>query len=266
MGKIHLTQRLPHQDREIYAWNKASNRVRVHSRRRQFCHDRTDELHSLVSTDSGSFITSGYGMGYPPKIFTSPNYVESDTDIETIPPHIPNLDEYFQTCISKKTRCICKPLLDWDADLIDIIQPESPNKNERDDRQGHPLPSDWSDQENFWKRKTYGKVRPTSLQPLQMPSPKHVSEESNWNENLYPHKYQAKVESQVPIRQQPPGWPNWRNKISMAAKNKSLNTSDNAENTSDKMLQTTKSQEKGHEKIQVDDTLSISKEAFEAIE
>ena len=39
-----------------------------------------------------------------------------------------------------------------------------------------------------------------------MPPPKHDSEESDWNENLYLHQYQAKVQSQVPIRQPPPGW------------------------------------------------------------
>ena len=66
-----------------------------------------------------------------------------------------------------------------------------------------------------------------------MPPPKCNSEESNWNENLYLHQYHAKVQSQVPIRQPPPGWSNWRNEISMATKNKSLNTSDNAENTAE---------------------------------
>ena len=123
-------------------WNKASHRVRIHSRRRrQPRHESTEgEPHNLVSTDSGTFITSGYGMGYPPKIFTS--YVDSDTNIETTSPHIPNLDEYCRTVISKKTRCICKPLSDWDADLTDITQPDNPNiNNDRDDRQDL-LPSD----------------------------------------------------------------------------------------------------------------------------
>ena len=205
-------------------------------------------------------------MGYPPKIFTSPNYIDSDTDIETIPPHIPNLDEYCWTCISKKTWCICKPLSDWDADLIDITQPDSPNKNDRDDRQEHPLPSDWSEQENFWNRKTYDKVRPTSLQPVQMPPTKCDSEESDWNENLYLHQYCAKVQFQVPIRQPPPGWSNWRNEISSAKTNNNTNRK-SAENTTDKMLQTTKPQEeKGQERLQIVDIVSISKEAFEAIE
>ena len=88
-------------------------------------------------------------MGYPPKIFI--NYVDrnSDTDIFL---HIPNLEEYCRIYISKRTKCISKPLLDWDADLIDITQldyPNNKNNKDRDDRQDHPLPSDWSEQENL---------------------------------------------------------------------------------------------------------------------
>ena len=121
-GKFILLQDFHTRTEKYRPWSRAINRVRIHSRRRQPHHNRTEEEgpHNPVSTDSGTFITNGYEMGYPPKIFTSPNYVDSDTDIETIPPDIPNLDEYCQTCISKKTRCICKPLSDWDADLIDI--------------------------------------------------------------------------------------------------------------------------------------------------
>ena len=74
------------------------------------------------------------------------------------------------------------------------------------------------------------------------------------------------MQSQVPIRQPPLGWPNWRNEIFTSTKNKSLNTNDKiAENTSDKMLKTKPQEEKGHERIQIVDTVSISKEAFEVI-
>ena len=62
-------------------------------------------------------------MGYPPKTFIDSN---SDGDI---PPHVPNLEEYCKTCISKKTRCTCKPMSDWNADLIDITQPDCPTSN-----------------------------------------------------------------------------------------------------------------------------------------
>ena len=119
-GKFTLLNDFHTRTEKYRPWSRASCRVRIHSRRRQPHHDKTEEPHYPVSTDSGTFITNSYRMGYPPKIFTSPNYVDSDTDIETILPHTINLDEYCWTCISKKTRCICKPLSDWDADLIDI--------------------------------------------------------------------------------------------------------------------------------------------------
>ena len=127
-GKFILLKGFHPRTEKYRPWNRGSYKVKIHSRKRQPCHNSTEgEPHNPMSTDSGTFITSSYGMGYPPKIFTSPNYVDSGTDIETIPLHIPNLDKYCQTCISKKTRCICKPLLDWDADLLDITQLDSPN-------------------------------------------------------------------------------------------------------------------------------------------
>ena len=88
-------------------------------------------------------------MGYPPKTF-----IDRDSDGD-IPPYIPDLEDYCRTCMSRKARCTCKPMSDWNAELIDITQPDCPNtdsnanKNDRDGRQDNPLPSDWSDQENF---------------------------------------------------------------------------------------------------------------------
>ena len=81
-----------------------------------------------------------------------------------------------------------------------------------------------------------------------MPPSKCDSEESDWNKNLYLHQYHAKVQCQVPIRQPPSGWSNWRKELSTASKNKSVNTGDNADNTSDKMLQTQASRKRS-EKI-----------------
>ena len=79
---------------------------------------------------------------------------------------------------------------DWDADLIDITQPDCQNNNnnnkDRDDRQDHPLPSDWSEQENFWSGKIYDKARPTTLKPVQMPPPMQDIEESDWNKKPVP--------------------------------------------------------------------------------
>ena len=159
-------------------WNKVSCH-RIHSRERQPYHERTDKPCLNCSTDSGTFIHSGQGMGYPPKTF-----IDSDSDGE-IPPHIPDLEDYCRTCLSRKVRCTCKPMSDWSAALIDITQLNHPNpdnnanKNDRDDCQDQALPSNWSDQENFWLGKMYDKVRPITLKPVPVPPPIREDEESN---------------------------------------------------------------------------------------
>ena len=169
MGKIHPTYRPTDKNRKYRPWKMASH-CRIHSRRLP-CSERPDEHQG--STDSGNFINRGQGMGCPPKTF-----IASDTD-EDIPPRIPHLEDFCRMCLTRKVRCTCKPMSDWSADLIDITQPDPPNpdstaNNERDDGQDQALPSDWSDQDNFWSSKTYDKVRPLSspkvvpVLPLQM--------------------------------------------------------------------------------------------------
>ena len=160
---------------------------------------------NTTSTDSGTYIPNGYGKGYPPKMFTDPKYAaaqtDTDNDSETNPLHIQFLGDYCQTCISKWSRCTCKPPSDWDADPIDITQPDSPANNDKGDR--HPYLQIGVTRKFFGMRR-HDKTRPSSLKPVQMPPPKRDSEEFDWNENLYPHQYHAKVQSQVPARYPPP--------------------------------------------------------------
>ena len=157
--------------------------------------------------NTGTFINSGQGMGYPPKTF-----IGSDTD-EDIPPHIPGVEDCCRTCLTRKVRCTCKPMSDWTVDLIDISQPDLPNPdnnvdNDRDDRQDQALPSDWSDQDNIWLGKTYDKVRPlSSLKPVLAQPPSKGDESSNWSEHLHLHNYRAKTSLQVSLSKPAPGWP-----------------------------------------------------------
>ena len=88
------------------SWKKVSCH-RIHSRRRLSCHKKTDKPHLNCSRDSGTFINSGQGMGYPPKTF-----VGSDTD-EDIPSHIPDIEDYCRMCLTRKVRCTCKPMSNW---------------------------------------------------------------------------------------------------------------------------------------------------------
>ena len=183
------------------AWKKV-NCCRIHSRRRQPNPDRTGESHLNVSTESGTFINSGHRMGYPPKIF-----VDSDSD-DDIPPHI---EDYCRTCLTKWVKCSCKPMSDWSVELIDITQldlPNPDNNKDRDDEQDQALPSDWTDQDNFWSGKTYDKVRPlSSLKPVPAQPPSKGDEDSEWSKHLHPHNYRAKAPSQASPSKPQPGWP-----------------------------------------------------------
>ena len=158
---LHTDQ---HTRMEKYRTWKIASCCRIHSRRTLPCLEKPDEHQG--STDSGIFINSGQGLGYAPKTF-----IPSDTE-EDIPPHIPDLEDFCSMCLTTKVRCTCKPMSDWSVDLIDITQLDPPNSditanNDRDDGQDNVLPSDWSDQDNFWWDKAYDKVKPlSSLKPV----------------------------------------------------------------------------------------------------
>ena len=141
---LHTDQ---HTRTEKYRPWKITSHCRIHTRRRLPCCKRPDE--HKASTDSGTFINSGQGMGYTPKTFMA-----SDTD-KDVPPHTPDLEDFCRTCLTRKVRCTCKPMFNWSVDLIDITQPDPPNpdstaNNDRGDGQENVLPFDWSDQDNFW--------------------------------------------------------------------------------------------------------------------
>ena len=128
------------------AWRKA-NRHKIHSRRRQ----QLSDSHLNASLDSGTFINHGQGLGYPPNIF-----IDSGTDQE-FPPHVPILEDYCRTCLTEKVRCSCQPTSDWSGELIDVTQPDPPNTDtnqDREDVQDQALPSNWTDQHNFFLGKT----------------------------------------------------------------------------------------------------------------
>ena len=84
------------------AWKKVSQ-CTIHSRRRQPSNDRTGKSHLNVLIDSGTFINSGQGMGYPPKIS-----VGSNTD-EDIPPQIPIIENYCRTCLTEGSNVLASP-------------------------------------------------------------------------------------------------------------------------------------------------------------
>ena len=171
-------------------WRKA-NRLKIHSRRRRHLSDS----HLNVLSDSSTFINQGPGLGYPPQIS-----LDSDSDQE-FPLHIPILQDYCRTCLTEKVKCSCQPTSDWSGELIDTTQPAPPNMDnnqDREDVQDNPLPSDWTDQDDFCLGKTYNKARAQSTLKPAPPNPfSKGDEDSEWSEHLHPHNYRAKAPSQV---------------------------------------------------------------------
>ena len=90
---LHMDQQT--RTEKYRPWKMASC-CRIHSRRRLPCHQTPNEHQG--STDSGTFINSDQGMGYPPKAF-----IASDTD-KDIPPHIPDLEDFCRMCLTRKVR------------------------------------------------------------------------------------------------------------------------------------------------------------------
>ena len=91
-------------------------------------------------------------------IFTDPEYAANLPDSETEGHQIINyVGEYCEDCITKWSRCLCKPESDWDNDHTYAVrkQADSPPNVENDK---YSIPSDWSDQEEFWNGKPSKKL------------------------------------------------------------------------------------------------------------
>ena len=195
MGKFTLHTDQFTRTEKYRAWKKAGHH-KIHSRRRQ--HKNMGDCHLNVSSDSGTFINSSQGIEFLPKVF-----IDSDTDQD-----IPVLEDHCRTCLTEKVRYSCQPMSNWSGEVIDITQPDPPNPDnnkKRDDEQDQALPSDWTDQDNFWLGKIYDKARAQSSVPANPPS--KGDEDSKWSEHLHPHNYRSKAPSQVSPSKPPQGWP-----------------------------------------------------------
>ena len=111
---------------------------------------------------------------------------------------------------AEKVRCSCQPMSDWSGELIGTTQPaplNMDNNQDREDVQDNPLPSNWTDQDDFWLGKTYDQARAQlTLKPVPPNPPSEGDEDSEWSEHLHPHNYRAKAPSQV-SPSKPPGCP-----------------------------------------------------------
>ena len=174
-------------------WRKA-NSCKIHSRRRK----HLSNYHLNISADSSTFINHGQRLGYPPKTF-----IDSNSDQE-FPPHIPILEDYCRTCQTEKVRCCCQPMSDWSGEIIDtthLAPPNTNNNQDREDTQDNPLPSNCTDQDDFWLGKTYDQARAQlTLKPAPPnPLPKEMRIVSGGSTCIH-----ITIELKLPLRSHPP--------------------------------------------------------------
>ena len=144
-------------------WERADRRVRINTRRKRMPRHTQDPNSndtrgdSVKSTDSGMCIPTGKGFNYPPLIFTDPEHAAKlpDSDIDSViegPKISSYAGNYCEDCMTKWPRCLCKPESDWDDDQNYIVETQVDSPSNVKDT--HQIPSDWSNQENFWNGKT----------------------------------------------------------------------------------------------------------------
>ena len=87
-GKYTLLKDFHTRTEKYRPWDRESCQVRIHSRRRTPHQEKIDG--NTMTTDSGTYIPNGKGIGYPPKVFIDPKDAATDTenDSEANPPQI----------------------------------------------------------------------------------------------------------------------------------------------------------------------------------
>ena len=184
-GKYTLIEDRYSRTEKFHLWDRADRRVRINTRRRRMprCEQNPNsndtKCDSVESTNSGTYIQTGKGLGYPPMIFTDPDYAAKLPDSETEEPQIVNyVRDYCENCVSKWSRCICKPESDGNNDHTYTVrnQVDSPPNVESDK---YPIPPDWSDQEEFWNGKPSKKLPQDSDWDLS--DTEEEKNDSDWN-------------------------------------------------------------------------------------
>ena len=141
MGKVYTPHWPAYKDREVQALAEGQQPKDTYQEGDHPAMKEQAGLTWTVQQTQVPLLIVAQGIGYPPKTFAG-----SDTD-DDLPPHIPDIEDYCRTCLTKKVRCTCKPMSDWSVELNDITQPDPPDPNnnttnDRDDEQDQALPSE----------------------------------------------------------------------------------------------------------------------------
>ena len=136
-GKYTLIKDAHMRTEKYPPWDTANRRAKVRTIKRRTPRRETGSKDIVVdnSTSSETDIPNG-GFGYAPKIYTDPKLtatlpqIETECD-ETETAQKDFIGEYCVTCIKKYNRCWCNGL-NWDVDLMEVEQPNSPPVNPTD--------------------------------------------------------------------------------------------------------------------------------------
>ena len=136
-GKYTLLKDFYTRPEKYRPWERADKHARIYTKRRSLCQERVTDAQESVgnttSTDLGMYIPTGYGKGYPPKIFTNPNYLQNSINNN-------DTSDSEAELLARNS----KPAADWDEDLIDLTQVDDAASKE----DKNPQPYDWSDEVN----------------------------------------------------------------------------------------------------------------------
>ena len=86
-GKYTLLKDFFTRTEKYRSWDRADKHARIYTKRRSPCQERVkdaqESMHSTTSTHLGTYISTRYGKGYPPRIFTNPNYLQNSINNDT---------------------------------------------------------------------------------------------------------------------------------------------------------------------------------------
>ena len=112
----------------------ADRRAQVHSKRRRASRKEVTKRDTTVdhTTNSKTDIPNGEWFGYPPRVFTDPEYAntlpltENDSEPEVTQSDF--IGDYCDKCINKHNWWWCNNL-DWEPDLLDVEPPTNSVNN-----------------------------------------------------------------------------------------------------------------------------------------
>ena len=131
-GKYMLLKDFYTRTEKYRPWERADKGAKIYTKRRspyqERLRDTQESVGNTTSRDWDMYFPTRYRKGYPPKIFTNPNYLQNSSNNDTS-------DSEAELLATNS-----KPASDLDEDLIDLTQVDDVSKQDK-----NPRPYDQSD-------------------------------------------------------------------------------------------------------------------------